>query len=182
MNKTLIPKWLSIPNFPGYEVSNYGEVRSFWRRSSNGYGKGGKRILAEKPQIILRPRLVRGYSTVGLRQNGKIHTFKIHSLVLHSFIGPRPINMECCHNDGRKTNNFLENLRWDTRRGNCADTRRHGSQKGIKNGRTKLTETQVIQIRDLAPQGHSRSKIGKMFNVSKSNINSIIWRKTWTHI
>ena len=48
-------------------------------------------------------------------------------LVLTAFVGPRPPGKECCHNDGNKLNNAVENLRWDTRSENVRDIVRHGN-------------------------------------------------------
>ena len=51
----------------------------------------------------------------------------MHRLVLGAFAGPPPEGMEGCHEDNDKTNNRLDNLRWDTRPGNHSDKARHGT-------------------------------------------------------
>ena len=50
----------------------------------------------------------------------------IHRLVLEAFVGPCPEGMETCHNNGVRTDNRLENLRWDTSSANNDDIVKHG--------------------------------------------------------
>jgi len=40
--------------------------------------------------------------------------------------------MEGCHNDGDRSNNCVENLRWDTRLGNCQDIIAHGTHANLQ--------------------------------------------------
>lgn len=47
----------------------------------------------------------------------------VHVLVAEAFIGPRPPGQEVCHGDNNPTNNYVENLRWDTRSQNVIDLR-----------------------------------------------------------
>ena len=61
------------------------------------------------------------------------------------------------------------------------------SRKGIYNGENnpsaRLTEEQVIKIRELYKTGeYSYNKLAKMFDVSKGAINSILNYRTWIHI
>ncbi len=170
--------WKSISDYPGYEVSNQGRVRSFWKR------QGRKPCcLSNKPQRILRPRPDNdGYLGLSLCRNGKKYTFTIHKIVLRAFVGLCPPGMEACHADGKRLNNYLENLRWDTPAGNGADVRRHGSRKGVKNPQAKHTESQIIQIRELTTHKHTQRKIAKMFDVSQSTIWRILNRQNWAHI
>lgn len=62
-----------------------------------------------------------GYLTVALAQNGKNTSYKLHPLILKTFVGSRPEGMEACHNNSIKTDNRIENLRWDTRKNNIED-------------------------------------------------------------
>lgn len=48
--------------------------------------------------------------------------------VLETFVGPCPEGMECCHFPERdRSNNRLDNLRWDTHHENVLDAVRHGT-------------------------------------------------------
>ncbi len=180
---TEIEIWKPIPGFPGYEVSDQGRVRSFLRRYCLGRGKGFGTMLAETPQRILQPHeSAKGYLGVALRKHDKTKYFFVHYLLLTTFIGPRPPDMWACHYDGNPRNNVKTNLRWDTPANNGMDTRRHGSMKGVKNHSAKLTDTQVVQIRELAAQACSQKDIGVKFGISQPNVSEIVGRKIWAHV
>ena len=56
----------------------------------------------------------KGYYQVTLCKSGN-HYFKyVHRLILETFVGPCPEDMECLHLDENKKNNNLENLKWGT--------------------------------------------------------------------
>lgn len=180
-------RWLPIPDFPGYEVSDQGRVRSYWRSKGATPGTQGEipggRFIAPIPQRILQGSLGRGYRQLSLRKDGRKHCFKIHALVLTIFIGPRPPGMECCHNDGVRINNRLTNLRWDTCKNNHRDQVSHGTNpSGERSSLSKLTETQVVEIRELYIQGYSYQKLSEMFLVTKGTIAAIMQQRTWTHL
>lgn len=59
---------------------------------------------------------------------------------------------------------------------------RESANKGEKNLSLKLTDADVLEIRRLYNEKISSIKLSKIFNVAKSNILSIINRKTWKHI
>jgi DNA invertase Pin-like site-specific DNA recombinase len=53
-------------------------------------------------------------------------------------------------------------------------------QTGSYNGNAKLTENQVIAIKELLSQGlYSQTKIAKMYNVSRRTIYGIIHNEYW---
>uniref|UniRef100_A0A6M3KQJ2 Putative HNH endonuclease n=1 Tax=viral metagenome TaxID=1070528 RepID=A0A6M3KQJ2_9ZZZZ len=98
--------WKTIPDFPDYQVSNKGRVKSL-----NHYvkhPKGGLKIVREK---ILQPiNSSNGYLTVCLYSNPII----IHRLVAQTFIANLE-NKPCVnHIDGNKRNNNVKNLSWCT--------------------------------------------------------------------
>lgn len=92
--------WKDIEDFPNYQVSNMGRVKSFCQQ------KEGK---------ILKQNFVRNnYLSVGLYYNGKTKTFRVHRLVALAFI-PNPENKETInHINEVKTDNRVENLEWMT--------------------------------------------------------------------
>lgn len=96
-----------------YQVSNYGEVKSLNYR---GTGKEG----------ILTPIKDRdGYLSVSLYKNGNSTKNKIHRIIGLTFI-PIPYHLKHIpieeldveHIDTNKENNRLDNLRWNTHKGN----------------------------------------------------------------
>ena len=54
---------------------------------------------------------------------------------------------------------------------------------GEKHPKAKLNSNDIIKIREMYfTEGISQLNISKIFNVAHSNINSIVLRKTWSHI
>jgi len=92
--------WKKIDDFPNYSVSNFGKVRN------NITGKNMKNCLKS------------GYYHIGLKNNFRRKSFKIHRLVAFAFI-PNPENkLEVNHKDKNKLNNHISNLEWNTRKEN----------------------------------------------------------------
>lgn len=52
---------------------------------------------------------------------------KVAHLVLAAFVGPRPVDLQCCHEDDNPYNNALVNLRWGTASDNMRDRLRNGN-------------------------------------------------------
>ena len=189
--KSTIPDeiWKEIPDFPGYEVSDQGRVRSFLRMvgKGQGAGKGVRSTLDHNPQRILSPITSTGYLRVGLYKSKQRFERDIHSLILIAFVGPCPPGLEACHNDGIPANCFLSNLRWDTKSANSIDSLRHGTHaglrnKGMANPMVKLTDGQVWEIRELYFHGHLQKNIAKMFSVAQQTISNIIRHRRWRHL
>ena len=180
-NPTTSPEiFKPIPGFPGYEVSDQGTVRSYWRRLK---AQGFQFEISPTPQKILCQTLSEGYPSVSL---GRGVYMRVHVLILLAFVGPCPQNMEACHKDGSRTKNFLDNLRWGTPSSNQLDRRKHGTDHinvGENHPRAKLTEAEVIQIRTMAAQGaHLQKDIAEMFKIPRPCVSMIVHRKYWKHI
>jgi hypothetical protein len=119
----LVEVWKAIPDYPGYEVSDHGQVRSYWKRIKK---QGFVFVLDQEPQRLLSQPKSSGYYIVGLLKDKKQCKFRVHTLVLLTFDGPPPPKHECRHLDGTRTNNHFPNLRWGTRLENTADCILHG--------------------------------------------------------
>jgi len=166
-----IELWRPIAEFPDYQVSNLGRVKSRYR----GKKSGG----------ILRPGDSHGLSMiVALCKDGICHTKRVARLVLESFIGKRPNGMECCHNDGNHKNDRLDNLRWDTHKSNIHDRIRHGTDnRGERSGLAKLTAQQVREIRaKYIPRKYTIDMLAKQFGVSCSAIQLIVTNQRWKYM
>lgn len=88
--------WITINEFPKYEISNFGRVKN------------------NKNRILKIGTHRDGYKQVCLRKNKKSYTRKIHRLVAIAFI-PNPENKPVVnHIDEDRTNNQVENLEWMT--------------------------------------------------------------------
>lgn len=58
--------------------------------------------------------------------------------------------MEACHNDGTRTNNHPNNLRWGSHSENMRDRNKHGTQNtGERNGMHKFSEAVVKRHAEL---------------------------------
>lgn len=163
-------RWLPIPGWEGlYEASTAGRIRSLSRG---------------EPRILRPGSNGRGYLVLGLWRDGNQHGFSVHSLILLTFVGPRPHGKQINHIDGDRKNNRLENLEYCTQ----SENMRHridslGSDlSGTRNPSAKLDPTKVRKIRELRRRGMSERKIAPMFGVSHRSINKIINRETWAHV
>lgn len=176
-----LEEWRPIPDFEGYEVSNFGRVRSY--RPLNG--KGG---LLNQPHLLKALNTPKKkYLRVGISNEfGKLRHFPIHTLVLTAFVGPRPSeDHDSYHNNGDARHNHLSNLRWDTKQANADDRIRHGTQiRGEAVGIAVLTETQVREIKAAIPTW--KKGLGKYFaqkfGVGNTAISYIKHNKTWCHV
>lgn len=121
-------QWKAIPGFTGYDVSDQGQVQSYYRKAKKGWE------LAGEPQRVLKPSRGRnrtGYRAVNLRRQGKTHHVRVAQLVLLAYVGPCPDGLEVCHNDGDPANDGLENLRYDTHLANCGDRADEGKVRAV---------------------------------------------------
>jgi hypothetical protein len=150
--------WKSIEGFPGYDVSNYGRVRSYWKKLYRGYMINNTPI-----KILKQTKGAQGYLIVSLKKDHIPYTSTVHRLVLSTFHGPCPEGMECCHSDGTRYNNHIDNLRWDTYSNNNLDKLNHGTSRRISR---ELIED-IINHRSNNLSAH---KIAKLCNVNKSTV------------
>lgn len=166
--------WKSIKNFPDYEVSDIGRIRSL---------KFGK-IKILKPKLIGSKN--NNYLSISAYKNLKRYNCKIHIAVLETFAGPRPLNHDVAHNDGNRFNNHISNLRWATRKENQNDKINHGTHVfGQKVWRAALTEDQVRFIKTnykFRSEKFSAKNLAKKFGVASSCIFKVIHGITWVHV
>lgn len=128
--------WSPIAGFVGeYEISTLGRVKSLARIIP--YRDGRDR---PTPECFLKPTMdATGYYSVGLRST----KYRLHVLVLETFVGPRPDGFQACHFNCDKSDNRLENLRWDSRKENFEDTRRAGRYVSRQGRRGKKWEKTI---------------------------------------
>lgn len=172
---TATVEFREISNWPGYQVGNDGSVRS---RRDHG--------LLRSHWHLLNPSSDRcGYLRVRLRNFERARRYLVHRLVLEAFVEPCPDGMQCRHLDGVKTNNSLGNLCWGTPLENADDSKRLGvlgRNCGEVNGRAKLTDDKVREIKSLCKQGLSKVMIAKQFEVHWTRIFSIARGGSWKHV
>jgi len=160
--------WEVIPDFPRYEVSNLGRVRS-----NIGMRK-----------YLVSIQATGGYYRVALCKDAESHLMLIHRLVLEAFIGPCPLGHETNHKDGIKSNNRLENLEWVTKGMNQVHAYELGlrDKKGEAHHMAKLKDRDVLEIRRLAKLGMPYPKIASLFSICRANVSCIVTRRTWSHV
>ena len=128
-----------------------------------------------------------GYFRVQAYRNSKRKLVGLHVLMLETFVGPRPGGYVTRHLNGNKKDNRLCNLAWGTAAENQQDTVKHGNCYlsrccGSKNYAAKLTELDVRWIRYLRKAGVKLRELAGGFHISQTNIEDIVYRKTWKHI
>jgi hypothetical protein len=125
----------------------------------------------------------KGLLRICLCINNVKHYKSVHTLVLEAFVGPCPVGMEGCHNDGNGQNNRRKNLRWDTHKSNIADKIKHGTiVRGSKQHLSKLKEKDIPRIFEMARLGMTMEGIGRVFGVTGITIKRVLDRSTWKHV
>lgn len=178
-NDTMIPQFPDIPgvaikeirDFPGYAITSNGDLLSC-RRFGYKQPRYTSFWHAKKVSTIKI-----GYKLTRLTIGKKQKTFYIHQLVLEYFVGPRPPGYYACHNNGKRDDNRLSNLRWDTPAQNGLDKHKHGTMSP-----SKLDAIQVVAIRQKYREGMSQTAIGKQYGVTNGSIGRIVHRKSWAHL
>ena len=134
---TGMTEWRDILGYEGYyQVSDDGRARSL-DRTVECRRRGGIQLWNRRGRVLSAGAQPCGHMVVVLHRDGVRKTRSVHSLVLEAFVGPRPVGMDCCHNDGDPANNTLGNLRWDTPSSNVLDQVRHGTHLASRRSHCK---------------------------------------------
>ena len=171
--------WKDIVGYEGlYQVSNLGNVKSIrvYPRDKKYVNKNLKPVLQK----------IGYYSFTLCRENSK-KIFMLHRLISEAFIDNNN-NKPCVnHINGIKTDNRIENLEWVTYSENSKhahDNNLQVSIKGSSHCNSKLTEDQVVEIRNAYIKGSGiyHRHLAEKYNVSRELIRDVINRKKWKHI
>jgi hypothetical protein len=168
--------WKQIKDYPNYEVSNLGRVKSIDRFIADTVGR--KRYYKSK---ILKQVVRKGYHSVSLYNNKGIKIYRVNRIVAFAFIENINNKLFVNHIDGIKSNNKVENLEWCTCQENITHSIKNGLSKyasGEKQGHSKLKYADIIKIKELN-KTHSARKISFMFNVCAQSIHNVLNNKTW---
>jgi hypothetical protein len=168
-----------IPGFGKYyEVSNLGNVRSY-------YFRNGKPGLATVPQIKAQSfSTPQDYLYVNLRKNGRGEMWAVHILVAIVFVpNDDPKHKKYVnHKKGDKLDNRAKMLEWVT----SGDNQRHAYASGLrlklfgeKNGRNKLKESEVMEIFSSEEKHYV---LAAAYNITTTVVHHIKSGKLWSHL
>jgi hypothetical protein len=181
-------EWREIPGYETYySASSFGRIR---REAVKGS--------THPTRHLIKPRMNRyGYFDVLLCRNGIPSHFTVHTLVAMAFYGVRPGGLVVNHKDGVKTNNHSSNLEYCTNDENMRHASEHGlmssgakhsaltlasTPKGEQCYMSKLTESQVVEIRQKHKLGRSLHSLSREYHLSRPAIKAVVARVTWKHI
>jgi hypothetical protein len=144
----VIENWKEISGTDGeYLVSDLGRVVSF----KKGY------------RAVLKPGLSsNGYLSVCVNRKSRL----IQHLVAEAFIGRKPEGFLVLHNNGNRTDNRAENIRYGSPSENNLDITRHG--------RRKLSTESIREIRALHEIGVPKLKLAEKFAVTRRQISNVV--------
>ena len=180
MNVNETEQWKPVPGYEDYyEISNLGRVRRVSPERGTWFG----RIITPNPGSD-------GYPCIRFAVNGVKKTYSLHRIVALTWVPGYEHGLQVNHKDCDKTNNAADNLEWVTPGENVRHARANLDSgwspethaRGEQVHTAKLTEDQVLEIRQLAASGMSNRKLAEQFGINHSQINRIINRKFWTHV
>lgn len=130
---------------------------------------------------FLKPDEANGYHRVSLGPQEKKRY--VHRLVLTHFVGKPKDGQQACHKNGKRTDNRLKNLRWDTAKGNNADKHKHKTALvGNKNHKVVVPDKLVSHL--LFAYKHSElsawdfaEDMGERLDMNAHTIYSVLKRK-----
>lgn len=164
-----------VDGFDGYYIDDQGHVYSQWiNKGIHGLVKGDKlkRLKTSKSKS--------GHMKVQFGRKAKQQL--VHRLVFKTFNGEIPPGMVVRHLNDNPSDNRIENLNIGSQKDNVSDAKRNNIfPVGSKNGQSKLTEKDVLEIRALA-ETETCIEISRKYNVSRRAINHVVNKTTWKHV
>lgn len=170
-------KEYEVPCYGLIYVSNYGKIKNKklkdmkYKKDSDGY-------------FYIRVHFER-YRNL-MKQNKKyMFQRRVHRLVAELFCDNKEKYKEVNHKDGIKTNNHSENLEWCSRSYNIQHAFDNGlkvGSAGSKNGRARLTDEKVKNIRLDFKNGLNKSEISRKYNIGWTTVKHILDYDTWKNI
>lgn len=159
----------------GYEVSDLGNVRSYWTKQ-NPPTLGTN----PRPRALSRRRVngrLSNWLVVCLRiAQGRFYTYLVHELVAWSYLGPRPSPRHVIiHLNHQFDDNRAANLAWVTR----SEASLHAVAFKPRRPLAKLSPAKIRVIR--ASKLTARELAAK-YGVGAKAIYNIRWGKTWADV
>lgn len=141
--------WKDIPGYEGlYQISNFGEVYS---------------LITKK--VLKQSNTTTGYKKVELYKEKKKKSFKVHRLVMYSFVGIDKSIVN--HIDGDPHNNNLENLEYCNQSYNM----KHAYQIGLVSCNYIGNQKEILNDYE---SGLGLKSIARKYRVGESTIKNIL--------
>lgn len=188
------PKICSIPNCGKPHYGHGLCAMHNYRRKKRGSPTSGRTFngLAEKffEEVVLNcysdecliwpySRNPKGYAVMA--RHGQKRTMLVHRRACEARHGPPPDRkQQAAHSCGRGRDACVNpcHVRWDDQKGNESDKLEHGTRIRGEEANSKLSETQVREIR--AAKGRiTQVELAKLFGVRTETISNVQRRKTW---
>ncbi len=173
--------WKSVEGYEDYyEVSNMGR----WKILSRIVVTKNNIVRYRKEKITIGINRGR-YLKVSLNTNGVPLDADLHVFIAKAFV-PNPENKKTVnHKKGNKKDNRASELEWATQKENNQHAYDTGliDRIGVNNGRSKLSEKEVSEIKDIYKNGYVKPKdLAAKYEVSETVIRYIYYGKTWKHV
>ena len=170
-------EWRDIKNFPGYQISNRGNIRSFYK--AKGYGGGFSISNDSCPKVLSTTKINQGgHLRVYLYKNGKKHGMLVHRLVAEAFVDNPNSYPIVRHMNDNPEDNRANNLKWGTQRDNVRDacSRSRMNYKGLNayNNKRK-TPIRALNIKtNTEMYFDSQNEASRKTGISQGNV--------WNHL
>ena len=178
--------WKDIPNFYGYQISNYGRIKSIDRDIVCG-----DKTIHCNGKILKQSKNQKGYLRIRISKGrNKKYTLLIHRLVALAFIENPNNYQQINHIDGNKENNYYLNLEWC----NNSQNQIHAVKLGLNDhnkynaGRKRkmvaqidINSKKIIYIYNSLSEAANqlnieRSQIGKVCNGNRKTCGGFLWK------
>lgn len=164
--------WKDIPNFKGYQVSNFGRVRTY--KKTTYTEKHGKRHWTNKILKYKGKTIKTGYR-VDLWKDGKPNSYLVARLVAFTFYGKdiNNHNLTVNHIDGNRLNNNLSNLELITLKENI----QHGFNNDLYSSckKIKIINKKTLEETEYRSMSVASEKIGKNKAYISNNVKKNIY-------
>lgn len=173
--------WKKIPNYDRYEASSSGHIKTYNWKGSN------------KEAIMKPAKDSNGYFRTMLKRNdGKIHTVKVHRIIAQTFLENPENKKTVNHKNGVRDDNRVCNLEWNTMQENIDHAWKFlvkNPLKGDKIGTSTITDEKAQEILNNYQFGkrakngvNTKKQIAEKYGVSISVIKAIVMRVTFGHL
>ncbi len=152
--------WKVITDFPDYQISNFGRVKS---------------LKFKKERLLKQQKDSHDYFIIGLSKNGKVKIKYVHRLVFETFVEKLKEGYDAHHINEDKENNIPENLE-SKQHGKHIENHRKGKKHSEKT-KNKMSENHADFKGQNAPmfgKHHSNESKNKM---SRHNLHKLPYQK-----